>query len=261
MAANLPVTFHVTSAAVPSGVRFVPVPPCRLADTRVGSGFTGAFGSPSLAAGTFRALPIPASACNIPTNAQAYSLNVTVVPAGPLSFLTLWPTGQTQPFVSTLNAFDGAVSSNAAIVPAGTNGAVSVFVTDLTDVILDINGYFTSAPTAQALAMYPVTPCRVADTRLPTGALGGPTISAGGTRDLPVQLSACGIPSTAQAYSVNFTVVPAGPLGFLAAFPAGQARPLVSTLNSFDGQIKANAAILPAGTSGPSAFSFPTGPT
>ena len=32
--------------------------------------------------------------------------------------------------------------ANAAIVPAGTSGAVSVYVSDATDVIIDINGYF-----------------------------------------------------------------------------------------------------------------------
>ena len=70
---------------------------------------------------------------------------MTVVPAGPLSYLTLWPTGQTQPFVSTLNSFGGIVVANAAIVPAGADGAVSVYVTDPTDVILDINGYFDAS--------------------------------------------------------------------------------------------------------------------
>jgi hypothetical protein len=32
--------------------------------------------------------------------------------------------------------------ANAAIVPAGTNGAISVYVTDPTHVVIDINGYF-----------------------------------------------------------------------------------------------------------------------
>ena len=41
-----------------------------------------------------------------------------------------------------MNSFDGSVVANAAIVPAGTNGAVSIYVTDRTQVILDINGYF-----------------------------------------------------------------------------------------------------------------------
>jgi hypothetical protein len=34
------------------------------------------------------------------------------------------------------------VVANAAIVPAGTNGAISIYVTNPTQVILDINGYF-----------------------------------------------------------------------------------------------------------------------
>ena len=71
-----------------------------------------------------RSFTIPASGCNIPANAQAFSLNVTVVPAAGLGYLTIWPTGQTQPFVSTLNSLNGAILANAAIVPAGTNGAV-----------------------------------------------------------------------------------------------------------------------------------------
>jgi len=32
--------------------------------------------------------------------------------------------------------------ANAAIVPAGTDGAINVYVTDRTHVIIDINGYF-----------------------------------------------------------------------------------------------------------------------
>jgi hypothetical protein len=77
-------------------------------------------------------------------SAQAYSLNATVVPTGVLGHLTLWPTGISQPLVSTLNAWDGAISSNAAIVPAGTGGGVSTYVnaTSSTHLIMDVNGYF-----------------------------------------------------------------------------------------------------------------------
>jgi hypothetical protein len=59
-----------------------------------------------------------------------------------LPFLTTWPAGSAQPPVSTLNSFDGSVVANAAIVPAGTGGAINVFVDSQTNVILDINGYF-----------------------------------------------------------------------------------------------------------------------
>jgi hypothetical protein len=233
-----------------TGLRFIPVTPCRLVDTRE-AGF-GAFGAPALAANAIRSFPIPQKpGCNIPANADAYSLNVTVVPAGPLGYLTIWPTGTAQPFVSTLNSIDGRIKANAAIVPAGTAGAVSVFVTSATQLVIDINGYFIDpALNSQALAFYPVTPCRIADTRNANGALGGPILATGVARHFPVLSSNCGIPANAQAYSLNATVVPSGPLGYLTLWPTGQAQPFVSTLNALTGSIVANAAIVPAGANG-----------
>jgi hypothetical protein len=41
-----------------------------------------------------------------------------------------------------LNDLSGATLANAAIVPAGAGGAIDIFVSDPTDVIIDINGYF-----------------------------------------------------------------------------------------------------------------------
>jgi hypothetical protein len=43
-----------------------------------------------------------------------------------------------------LNALSGQVVANAAVVPAGTGSAIDVFVTDPTDVIIDVNGYYTT---------------------------------------------------------------------------------------------------------------------
>jgi hypothetical protein len=227
---------------------FVPLAPCRVADTRNPN---GPFGGPTPASGSTRNFTIPNSACGISSTAAAYALNVTVVPHQSLGYLSMWPTGQQQPLVSTLNSLDGRVKANAAIVPAGTAGAVSVYVTDTSDVIMDINGYFVPAATAPtALAFYPVTPCRMVDTRLSPGSLAGPTMSAGQTRSFPLLAGSCAVPSTAQAYSLNFTAIPQGPLGYLSVWPAGQTQPLVSTLNALTGTITANAAIVPAGTGG-----------
>jgi hypothetical protein len=63
------------------------------------------------------------------------------VPSGRMGYLTLWPDGETQPVVSTLNAVDGALTSNMAIVPT-TNGSIDVFPQDPTDLFLDISSYF-----------------------------------------------------------------------------------------------------------------------
>ena len=59
--------------------------------------------------------------CAASSLAQAYVFNASVVPPGALGYLTLWPDGTNQPLVSTLNALDGSISSNMAIVPT-TNG-------------------------------------------------------------------------------------------------------------------------------------------
>ena len=67
---------------------------------------------------------------------------MTVVPHGPLAFLSAWPAGQSYPGVSTLNSPDGYVIANAAIVPAGTGGAITVLAGNPTDLIIDIIGYF-----------------------------------------------------------------------------------------------------------------------
>jgi hypothetical protein len=195
----------------------------------------------------------------VPADAQAYSLNFTVVPHTPLSYLTTWPTGQARPLVSTLNAPTGAITANAAIVPAGANQSIDVFVTNQTDLVIDINGYF-AAPATSGLSFYSVTPCRVSDTRSAAGTFGGPTLGPGETRTWPVPGSACGIPSSAEAYSLNATVVPPATLAYLTLWPAGGATPLVSTLNSFDASVVANAAIVPAGTNG-SISSFVTDAT
>jgi hypothetical protein len=118
---------------------FTSVAPCRIADTR---NAPGTFGGPAMEAGSTRTFPISASACGIPAGARAYSLNATVVPERTLGYLTLWPAGAPRPLVSTLNSDHGAVVANAAIVPAGDADTVSVFVTDRSHVILDVNGYF-----------------------------------------------------------------------------------------------------------------------
>ena len=237
-----------------AGLEFYPVTPCRLIDTRVSS-FQSGFGPPSMTAGSTRTFPIPANtACGIPASAAAYSLNVTAVPQKTLGILTIWPAGNPEPNVSTLNVYNpGTVVANAAIVPGGTSGAINVNVTDLTDLVIDINGYF-APPASNGLKFYPATPCRVADTRAAAGftaPFGPTTMTAGSQRSFPVPASTCGIPPSAGAYSFNFTAVPQAPqLGIFITWPTGQAQPNVSTMNSYNGSVVANAAIVPAGSGG-----------
>jgi YVTN family beta-propeller protein len=242
-------TVSVVAGGTSQPLQFVPLTPCRLVDTRQAH---GPFGGPYLSGGITRSFAVPQSTCNVPSDAATYALNVTVVPrTRSLNYLTLWPTGEQQPLVSTLNSPDGRVKANAAIVPAGAGGAVSVYVTDATDVIVDINGYFRP-PHEETLQFYPLAPCRVLDTRQADGSLGGPYLSGRSERDFPVLTSNCQIPTSALAYSMNFAVVPVAhkALGYLTVWPAGTPQPIVSTLNNPTATTLANAAIVPAGVGG-----------
>ena len=228
-------------------LQFVPVPPCRVVDTR---NQNGTFGGPPIQGGTARSFPISQSpTCRIPLGATAYSLNVSVVPMGPLGYLTVWPTGQSQPLTATLNSLDGRIKANAAIVAAGNGGgAVSIFATNTTNVIVDINGYFVAHSTG-SLAFYPMSPCRLADTRPEHGGSG--PIPGGNTTNFQIlTVPGCTVPGAALAYSLNFSAVPNAPLGYLTVWPAGNPRPVVSTLNDITGTIVANAAIVGAGVGG-----------
>jgi hypothetical protein len=243
----LDVNGYFVPAATPSALAFYPMTPCRLVDTRVNLLSSGA-----LAADTSRTLPILSSTCNVPATAQAYSLNFTVVPTGPIGYLSVWPTGQSQPLVSTLNDLTGTIVANAAIVPAGTAGDVDVYATNTTDLVVDINGYF-APPGTGGLSLYNLPPCRVLDTRTEAGAFSGelsPPVNVVGSQ--------CAPPSTAQTYVFNATVVPQGGLGYLTLWPDGQSQPVVSTLNALDGSITSNMAIVPTTNGSVDAFAAGT---
>jgi hypothetical protein len=190
----------------------------------------------------------------VPASAQAYSLNFAAVPTGPtLGYLTAWPAGQSQPVVASLNDPTGTVLSNAVVVPAGTGGAVNVYTTDATDLVIDINGYF-APPGAGGLSLYTVAPCRVLDSRLPSGS---PPFDT--TQDVSVTGSPCTLPAIARAYVFNATVVPPDFLGYITMWPQGQTRPLAATLNAYDGAVTNNMAIVPTTTGSISVF--PSAPT
>ena len=211
---------------------FYPLTPCRIVDTRNGQG------QGMLQAGVERDYTIPPN-CAVPSDAAAYSFNVTVLPAaGGLDYLTVWPQGESQPVVSTLNDNAGTVVANAAIVPAGSNSTTAFYAhSNATNLLVDVDGYF-AVPGTGGLSLYPVAPCRVLDTRQSgNGFTGQKTVNVVG--------SACAPPANAVAYVFNATVVPPGPMLYLTLWPDGEQQPVVSTLNAEDGFITSNMAIVP----------------
>jgi len=138
---------QAAAANLPMGANalvFVAMTPCRIADTRASQGFAGAFGAPSLVGNaTGRTFPIQSNTtCPVPSVAQAYSLNLTIVAPAPYGFITAYPTPGPMPLAATLNWATPLIVGNAAIVPAGTSGSVDIFASANTDLVIDINGYY-----------------------------------------------------------------------------------------------------------------------
>lgn len=232
-----------------SQLQFFPLTPCRLVDTRFAN---GNLGSPYLTGGQSRTFPLLSSSCNVPASAQAYSLNFTAVPHQAIGAFSAWPAGLAAPGTSILNSSDGTVTANAAIVNAGTSGAITVNSSADTDLVIDINGYF-ALPATGGLSLYTLAPCRVIDTRNPGGSQ-----PQSGASTINVVGSGCGSPATAQAFVLNATVVPDGPLYFLSLWPTGGSAPQVSTLNANPDEVTSNMAIVPTNNGSINAYAAGT---
>ncbi|HEV7516835.1 MAG TPA: hypothetical protein VGR07_11085 [Thermoanaerobaculia bacterium] len=105
------------------------------------------------------------------------------------------------------------------------------------------------ATAAGPLQLYTVPPCRLLDTRNPSGPAGGPALPPGGQRVLTVT-SRCGIPAAARAVAVNVTVVAPPQAGHIRFFPGNAQAPNAAALNFGAGQTRTNNAILMLASSG-----------
>lgn len=94
-----------------------------------------------------------------------------------------------------------------------------------------------------AMTLHPLTPCRVLDTRVGSGALGGPALLPNATRSFAVA-GACSIPANAVAISANLTVTNVGGSGELVVFPSDVSRPNASAVSFRAGRTRANNAIV-----------------
>ena len=124
---------------------FVPITPCRLADTRPAPSTVGARSTP-LAAGEVATFVVHGSQGNsaIPSGASAISANVTITAPTSDGFLTMFPADASLPNASNVNWTAGqAPTPNAVTVDLSADGSVKVFNERGTvNVIIDIVGYF-----------------------------------------------------------------------------------------------------------------------
>ena len=227
------------SVASPSGpaVRFQPLTPTRVVDTRVSVGAT------RLQNGVTKTIQISGRG-GVPAGASAISANLTIV--GPQSggYLTVWNCSADRPVVSTVNFSAGEVAPNAASVPLDSGGRVCVNATATTDLIIDVNGYYGESGTER---FTPVPPVRLMDTRVLFGAPG--RLQSNQTVELPVG-GVGGVPNGISAVTLNVTSADPSLEGYVTVYPCDQARPEASNLNPTPGRVRPNLVVTPVSATG-----------
>ena len=113
-------------------------------------------------------------------------------------------------------------------------------------------GLRTMVDISDASIFVAITTCRVFDTRDPVGPYGGPRLVANVIRNFDIDSGPCtGIPAGAAAYSMNFgAILPDGAGSFITIWPTGAAQPTSSFMNPIQGAVVANAAVIPASSTG-----------
>jgi peptidoglycan hydrolase-like protein with peptidoglycan-binding domain len=120
--------------------------PLRLVDTR------NAIGGPRgvITPGTPKAVPVRGTtvvvdgvAQQVPTDATAVALNVTMTETQGDGYATVWPCGTPRPEASNVNFTKGATVANGVVAPVGADGSVCVYTYANSHLLVDIAGWFT----------------------------------------------------------------------------------------------------------------------
>jgi hypothetical protein len=152
------------------------------------------------------------------------------------------------------------VRANSEIRDATTFGVLSLtlypngyawrFVPDRPDGFTDSGlGLCHAAFPTAAVDFYTVTPCRLFDSRRPSGPTGGPSLAAGVPRTFPAS-GQCGIPTDAVAVAANVTMVRPTSTGQIQLTPAGNPALVAGTVYAAAGRVRANNAVLALGPGG-----------
>jgi hypothetical protein len=221
---------------------FAPIEPRRVVDSRTGLGAT------RLAPNTPRPIQVAGNA-GVPIGASAVSANITAIGGAADGYITVYPCNLPVPLVSTVNFSAGEIVPNAAIVPLDTAGRMCALSNTAVDLLVDVNGAFTSTATG---ALVSSSLSRLFDTRSGHRAPG--RLAAQGVLRVNVKAPGTGVPTTATAVVLNLTAHRASNLGFVTAWPCDRPRPVVSSLNPRAGETRPNMVIVPVPADGAICF-------
>ncbi|MFJ1562717.1 N-acetylmuramoyl-L-alanine amidase, partial [Streptomyces erythrochromogenes] len=223
----------VTVEADVSDVKYVPVLPKRLMDTREGVGVPKA----KIGPGEVAALKV-AGVQGIPAyGVTSVALNVTATNPTEAGHVSVYPNGVARPSTSNLNFTAGQTIPNLVVVPV-QDGVIQFYNSAGTvDLIADITGYFLAS--GEGGTHMNLGPKRILDTRDGTG--GAPVAPVGQGQVLDLQVSGLtgveGVPvEGVTAVVLNVTATNPTTAGHVSVFPHGTTRTSASNLNFTAGQ-------------------------
>ncbi len=235
------------------GTKFVGVNPVRLMDTRTGGatidGVAQAEGP--LGPRAVRSLRVVNRGTSIPAlGIGAVAINVTAIGPNAPSYLTVWPSGATQPNASNLNFSANQTIPNMVIVKVGASGQIDLFnESGSVHVAVDILGFFPEGP-----AFNGITPERFVDTRSGGNTIDGQYKATGAIGTSPINVKIAGrggIPATGVgSVALNVTVTNPTADSYMTVWPKGQDQPNASNLNYAAGTTIPNMVIVPLSSSG-----------
>lgn len=214
--------------------------PARVLDTRNGVGASGKVGpDAAITLDVTGVGGVPAS------GVAAVVLNVTATNATQGTYVTVWPSGEPQPNTSNLNVQPGVDTPNAVIASVGADGTIQVANEfGEVDLLADVSGWIPTGSQYTAL-----TPARILDTRVGTGAAAAP-VGAKGRVDVKVT-GVGGVPADGVAAVVlNVTAANATEGTFVTAWPTGEPQPNTSNLNVQPATDTPNLVIATVGAGG-----------
>ena len=227
---------------------YVPVTPKRVLDTRSGVGAQAGKVGPG-ATVDLQVRGLDTAPSDVPADATAVVLNVTVTGTTATTDVRVYPSGSGVPGASSLNAGAGQTVPNLVTAALGGNGAVTLRNSaGSVHLIADIAGYYV--PSGAGAGFAALDPRRIADTRRGQGCTSN-KIPAGGFCDLQIT-GVAGVPADATGAVLNVTATGATSGTDLRVYPTPTdgSVPEVSNLNVRPGQAVPNLVIVALGEGG-----------
>jgi hypothetical protein len=155
--------------------------PARIMDTRIARPDSAVPGR--IGAGETLTLPLRQTPDNpLLLRSTGAIVNVTVTGPSTSGFMTVFPCGASRPLASNLNFQAGVDVANLVITSSNADGTLCLYSDSVADVIVDVNGLFTSVHHAVPFSTATATPLPVAHTGLSTA---GPAQPLPATQAIP----------------------------------------------------------------------------